>query len=480
MIKKIVLAVLVMAFFFSAIFVMDRRGGVFRRAAQQTLRSPVEREPAAAAEPRERRREPVDTAAIAFRLLEEDEALAKSVADDGGASAVAPEAEDCAICLNPLSSEIGTLLCGHTFHSKCIQQMVDSGVRKVCPLCRASFDPREKLKELFDAVRRGSASDVRRIIDTIKNKGDLRFRILSVKNRADHTPLSLAVEMRNESIVRTILDSVDGWEQQQNLLRQQSRLSTLAGSHYSSLQLAVHKGLVGILSYFIELAPNQNELRSILIHPTRERGQGGLLHSALYTESRESKVPMVEQIIGAVPIDDVRTRMDLVRRVNGSRRTPLHLASIQGIPRITEILLSVFPAEAIEEKMKLLFQTDRKEHNTALHIAAQYGYENIARFLVESLLDPIAQAKLVVLPNDYGRTALALAALSDNRNTFNLLKYLCIKIPDSEEKIQLLSAARGIVSLERSYAKSTQNFLEQEIKRLKKRLKRSDAARAAE
>lgn len=44
---------------------------------------------------------------------------------------------DCSICLNNISNGAHSLMCGHIFHSSCIQQW--STYHKTCPMCRASI-----------------------------------------------------------------------------------------------------------------------------------------------------------------------------------------------------------------------------------------------------------------------------------------------------------------------------------------------------
>jgi hypothetical protein len=51
------------------------------------------------------------------------------------------KAEDCALCLAKMLyyKEQGTLAtCGHTFHKKCIKDLITRGI-KICPLCRREF-----------------------------------------------------------------------------------------------------------------------------------------------------------------------------------------------------------------------------------------------------------------------------------------------------------------------------------------------------
>ena len=69
-------------------------------------------------------------------------------------SGEAAEEEECAICLDPLSSNVTQMLpCKHTFHKSCVSELRSFGINQVCPMCRAVIPPGPEAK-YEEAVRR--------------------------------------------------------------------------------------------------------------------------------------------------------------------------------------------------------------------------------------------------------------------------------------------------------------------------------------
>ena len=54
----------------------------------------------------------------------------------------------CSICLESVDKDINTLLCGHSFHSKCLEDYINFNIREgkklSCPNCRAIFRGRSE------------------------------------------------------------------------------------------------------------------------------------------------------------------------------------------------------------------------------------------------------------------------------------------------------------------------------------------------
>ena len=49
-------------------------------------------------------------------------------------------ANECCICLEPLTTPLTTLKCGHQLHTSCLLQLADTNHSKVhCPLCRTEI-----------------------------------------------------------------------------------------------------------------------------------------------------------------------------------------------------------------------------------------------------------------------------------------------------------------------------------------------------
>jgi len=54
--------------------------------------------------------------------------------------------ETCVICQDPLDSECRMLSCFHTFHEKCLHQLIQYGIdQKLCPICRCHTVPTKEL-----------------------------------------------------------------------------------------------------------------------------------------------------------------------------------------------------------------------------------------------------------------------------------------------------------------------------------------------
>eukprot|EP00918_Siedleckia_nematoides_P107063 GHVU01233423.1.p1 GENE.GHVU01233423.1~~GHVU01233423.1.p1 ORF type:complete len:113 (+),score=6.97 GHVU01233423.1:250-588(+) len=51
-----------------------------------------------------------------------------------------PRVGECAICLQPLVEQLGSLPCGHIFHDACVRRI--PAAKRRCPTCRADYTVR--------------------------------------------------------------------------------------------------------------------------------------------------------------------------------------------------------------------------------------------------------------------------------------------------------------------------------------------------
>ena len=93
----------------------------------------------------EKKRRPPPRVLPAAAADRSDGSAAEEKTDEGGTVSF-PEAcssDECAICLEPLSSATRKKLkCGHVYHRKCVTKLLDRGVTQTCPTCRAALPPR--------------------------------------------------------------------------------------------------------------------------------------------------------------------------------------------------------------------------------------------------------------------------------------------------------------------------------------------------
>ena len=80
--------------------------------------------------------------------------------------------EECAICLSPMLYPrlTRTLICGHTFHRKCINEWINIEHHTSCPTCRQSIEPKRKhhLQQFIPIPGSATISDIKRANALIK------------------------------------------------------------------------------------------------------------------------------------------------------------------------------------------------------------------------------------------------------------------------------------------------------------------------
>ena len=80
--------------------------------------------------------------------------------------------EECAICLSPMLYPrlTRTLICGHTFHRKCINEYINIEHNTSCPICRQSIEPKRKhhLQRLIPKPGSATIYDIKRANAFIK------------------------------------------------------------------------------------------------------------------------------------------------------------------------------------------------------------------------------------------------------------------------------------------------------------------------
>ena len=80
--------------------------------------------------------------------------------------------EECVICLSLMIYPrlTRTLICGHTFHRKCINEWINIGRRTICPTCRRSIEPKRKhhLQQFIPIPGSATISDIKRANALIK------------------------------------------------------------------------------------------------------------------------------------------------------------------------------------------------------------------------------------------------------------------------------------------------------------------------
>ena len=80
--------------------------------------------------------------------------------------------EKCAICLSLMIYPrlTRTLICGHTFHRKCINEWINIKHHTSCPICRESIEPKRKhhLQQLIPIPGSATISDINRANALIK------------------------------------------------------------------------------------------------------------------------------------------------------------------------------------------------------------------------------------------------------------------------------------------------------------------------
>ena len=80
--------------------------------------------------------------------------------------------EECAICLSPMLYPrlTRTLICGHTFHRKCINEYINIEHNTSCPICRQSIEPKRKhdLQRLIPKPGSATIYDIKRANALIK------------------------------------------------------------------------------------------------------------------------------------------------------------------------------------------------------------------------------------------------------------------------------------------------------------------------
>jgi hypothetical protein len=407
--KKVFLLILLVLHGFSFICSMDRRerGSVFRDAARAALESDgaAAAAPVATAVPRE---SVADRALRELEALEMPSAAAATPVVDGAAAAVEEGEELCAICQTPLSEQPTKKLpgCSHSLHKKCLEDMVNRGVPRLCPVCRTPFDPPgtdpvlSRGKRLFDAVEAGNLAEVRRVVGEVSDENRERFNLLSLRTRdSNETAIFKAVESGHIDIVDFLLNS---------LLSPLDRQSII-------------------------------EISNII------------RNTVLMAAVRTGNIDMVNLVLDNIPAGLASSQF--VRTVDGSGFTALHIASLQGVPAIVTRILRAIPEADVRARREFLM-TQNGRGNTALHLSAEHGYEAIIRLLVDYVPNSVFQGQLVMLLNGAGRSAVALVALSYGDRAGEMVRYLCDKIPNGDEKITFLRRVIGIVSIERSYAAS--------------------------
>ena len=80
--------------------------------------------------------------------------------------------EECVICLSLMIYPrlTRTLICGHTFHRKCINEWINIGRRTICSTCRRSIEPKRKhhLQQFIPIPGSATISDIKRANALIK------------------------------------------------------------------------------------------------------------------------------------------------------------------------------------------------------------------------------------------------------------------------------------------------------------------------
>ena len=64
--------------------------------------------------------------------------------------------ENCPICIEPMTTRVSALACGHLFHRDCLKG-VYNGAAPRCPSCRAPIDRRQEVRLVLDLQRVGEA-----------------------------------------------------------------------------------------------------------------------------------------------------------------------------------------------------------------------------------------------------------------------------------------------------------------------------------
>ncbi|MGB1599792.1 MAG: RING finger protein, partial [Promethearchaeia archaeon] len=93
---------------------------------------------------------------LSYRAVKLADALEIEEVESAGCGMGKRRIDPCSICLEDMQGEDDTqvvsLACSHTFHRRCLDELVNSGSR-TCPLCRTDLDGAGSVEEMVDKVR---------------------------------------------------------------------------------------------------------------------------------------------------------------------------------------------------------------------------------------------------------------------------------------------------------------------------------------
>lgn len=263
------------------------------------------------------------------------------------------------------------------------------------------------------------------------------LKIINTQNQWKKTILHIAAERCGKSIVQLIVENGADISLKDEYLRtslhyaayhkKEEMMKTLLEAMGKSLDKKAYLHTInaqdqqGKTALHIATALGDVEIMTLLINygadiSLQDKNKCNPFH---YAPIHDCKV--IETLL--VPIEKGLDAYDIINAQNGSGMKPLHIAAKNNNLRVLYLLL----------KHGVLINTHDNvyHHRTALHIAVQYGSEEVLLFLIHHE-DCCTHAQ-----DKHGKTALVIAHENENKRFIDILK--CLNYPKKKIKRSIQS-----------------------------------------